>query len=158
MSYDESIENSTAPGVISNDPLEAGTSGTPKKRTVREFLNKYRSLGLPGAKKAKRARRLKALTEERDFFKRMIFNSAQLQADANRIIADLINESNFLIGEDDLILWVADDELLENARKYLKQFSEAGLLRQHRPSPASNPTHIESDVSSSLPIVQAYPA
>lgn len=160
--HDELASETTAPGVISNDPAPADTEGPTtveaRKRAVRQFLNKYRSLGLPGAKKTRRKHRISLLTEERDFFKNMLFNSAKLQAQANVLIADLINESNFCshdTGEDNLLIeWVADDELLEKARKYLKQFSEAGLLQQRPPVPEGPTTRIESGEPSLVPTAQ----
>lgn len=101
------------------------------KTNVRAFLNRYRSLGLPGAKKMRRKTRLEHLatiTAERDFYKSMIFTAAQLQARAKKIIEELSNESNFAChetaeGTPGIIEWVADDKALNDARKFLKEFT-----------------------------------
>lgn len=126
MSYDESMEMTAAPGGRLNDLEKAGTEASPKKRTVRQFLNQYRSLGLPGHKKARKAHRIATLQAERDFMAEMVRRAALLNAKANSIIRALIDESNF--GIQDLgdgtgqVLWLADDTALENARAYLKEF------------------------------------
>jgi len=99
--------------------------------TTREWLKRYRAQGLPGAKLFRRKQRIAQLEGERDFFFRMVQNSAKNLVQANNIIKDLINESNFAghyTGEAEeakleMVEWVADDDVLEKGRKWLKQFA-----------------------------------
>jgi hypothetical protein len=161
MSYENYAEITAAPGATLNDLPEAEAKPAPKKRTVRQFLNQYRSLGLPGHKKARRVHRIAQLESERDFMQEMVRRAAVLNARANSIIRALIDESNFalrsegLLGkqaeENDEILWIADDTVLENARAYLKEFSSGMRTRSleniKQPSEPSNDPSTENSVN-----------
>ena len=104
-----------------DEPSEAAEK--PKKRTIQEFLKQYRSLALPNAKRFRKRTKIQNLDAERAFMVEMVRRAAALNATANKIIKDLINESNFAVKDED-ILWVADDAALEAARKYLKEFGK----------------------------------
>ena len=158
MNHDENVEMTAAPGARLNDVNEAEAKATPKKRTVREFLNQYRSLGLPGHKKARRVRRISQLEAERDFMQEMVRRAALLNAKANTLIRALIDESNFAIHEEPdggnpvSIEWVADDTVINNARAYLKEFATSGMRTRslehvQQPSEPSNGSPTENSVN-----------
>ena len=100
-----------------------------KKKTVKEFLQQYRRLALPNAKRFRKATKIAALRGERAFMLEIVRRAAALNAMANKIITDLTNESNFAChetveGTPGIIEWIADDTALEAAKKYLKEFEK----------------------------------
>lgn len=101
---------------------EAPTVNEPKKRTVKELLQQYRQLALPTSKRFRKRSRIARLEQEKSFFIQMMRRAAVLNAQANKIIVALIDESNFAVNEAGVIEWVADDTALNNARAYLKSF------------------------------------
>lgn len=113
------------------------------KISVKQFLARYRALGLPGAKKFRKKTRLQELTLQRDWYAEIANTAIRNQAKAHVLIAKLIDESNFAVNEDALptptIIWVADDTVLEEARLYLKQFT-SGAAQSSIHSPLPDPS------------------
>lgn len=127
----------------------------PKKKEkfdIKAFLRRYRSLGLPNAKKMRRRTRLQELQDANGLLQKMLHEWVRRVARANFIIQELIKEENFAVrGED--VLWAADSDPLENARKYLKEFTGArGALQPRQQAQPRPTTGSQNAGASSAPI------
>lgn len=94
-----------------------------KKRTVREFLHQYRSLGLPGAKQFRRRTRLANAAAQHDVDKAMIQGLIRRVSAYMTAMQELKKEENWATkneGDEIVILWVGENdplEIIKNAEK-----------------------------------------
>ena len=88
----------------------------PRKRTVKEFLNQYRSLGLPGAKRFRRRTRLEE-AKMHDMVSQAYIKALVRQMGRYRAaMEELKRESNWTVkGED--VAWVGESDPLEIIKK-----------------------------------------
>ena len=113
-----------------------------KKRTVRKFLNQYRSLGLPNAKRFRRRTRLEEAEITIALYKNALQHAVALQGEANVILAKIAKEENWAIsgsayspeeGEELLkIEWLGDEDVFDQAQKFLKRFNSPAIASQPR--------------------------
>ena len=115
-----------------------GGMNRPRSAKMRAFLNKHRQLGAPGFKRMRKTGKMALLQAQVNIMQQVIREAATMTARANVIIQDLIKESNFAVSEKG-IEWVGDDQVLQKAEAYLKQFT-ASTPAPAPQSPAPLPT------------------
>lgn len=112
-------------------------SVTPKKRTWKEIVSVYRAAGYPNAKRFRKQTKLEAAEAIISIYKNALARAVTCQGAANVILAKVANESNWAVREIDQpnyqgtrIEWVADDDVCDEAQKFLKRFNQPTALAQ----------------------------
>lgn len=142
MSEIAPLENDSE--LVEANPLtsESVTKLPRAKRSVKEFLRQYRALGLPNAKKMRRRTRLEAAEAIIALYKNALVRAVTCQGEANTILAKIADEKNWSIRhieqpnyQADLIEWVADDDVVDEAQRFLKRFTPptASISDQQQP-------------------------
>ena len=91
---------------------EAQIVAKPVKRTVKQFLNQYRSLGLPGAKRFKRRTRLAQAEHQHQVDIAMMESLLNAGRKFLKALTELEKEENWAVkGED--IVWIGEGDPLE---------------------------------------------
>ena len=98
---------------------EANIVAEPKKRSVRQFLNQYRSLGLPGAKQFRRRTRLEEAAHKDKvnqlYIKALIHELVIL----TKALEELEREENWAVEEEGemRVSWIGESDPLEIIKK-----------------------------------------
>ena len=90
----------------------AAEAAPPPKRTVREFLNQYRSLGLPGAKRFRRRTRLEDAKFRHEVDLAMIKGLIHRLAAFSAAFEKLKKEENWAVKDEDVV-WIGESDPLE---------------------------------------------
>jgi hypothetical protein len=122
------------------EPPPEDEAARPLKINIREFLNRYRQLGLPNAKKFRKRTRLAQLEGERDFAFRALQNGAFKLAAANNHIR-LLLDGMTCNSDDQTTHWVGEEKTLTEAEAFIDRVNGASgaRLSSLQPAPKSPP-------------------
>jgi len=116
----ETIEITQAPGVTVNAPAKPLTTTKARKRSVAQFLNQYRGLGLPNAKRFRRRTKLAQAKHEHAVDVGVIQGLIRQLSAYMKAFDVLKREDNWAVrGEE--VVWIGDGDPLEIIRNAEKQ-------------------------------------
>ena len=140
---------------LTKAPDQDPTIENERQKKAREFRNRYRTAGLPNAKKFRKRSRVARLTEELKFSHSFLHQAISAMKVWEPIIQQVANEENWILRTDDHtgepeVIWNGDDTLIDNAQQALKILQP----KEAAPSSYSMPVAIlkgGSDVTNELP-------